>query len=51
MRHLQTVLEFLIKSQKEASKVFLDLETAGSLLKLPLTPALWSLALSILPRD
>ena len=51
MRHLQTVLEFLIKSQKEASKVFLDLETSESLLKLPLTPALWSLALSILPRD
>jgi|JI61114C2RNA_FD_contig_121_279543_length_8057_multi_4_in_0_out_0_6 hypothetical protein len=51
MRHLQTVLEFLIKSQKEASKVFLDIETSESLLKLPLTPALWSLALSILPRD
>lgn len=58
MRHLQTVLEFLIKSQKEAnksqkeaSKVFLDIDTSESLLKLPLTPALWSLALSILPRD
>lgn len=52
MRHLQTVLEFLIKSQKEqASKVFLDLETSECLLQLPLTPALWSLTLSILPRD
>jgi hypothetical protein len=43
---------FLIKSQKEqASKVFLDLETSECLLQLPLTPALWSLTLSILPRD
>ena len=52
MKHLQSVLEFLIKSQEGSKDKFvLNYEIAESLLQLPLTTALWSLALSILPKD
>lgn len=54
MKHLQSMLEFLIKSQQDSgdgSKFQLDYDTADNLLKLPLTTALWSFAISILPVD
>ncbi len=47
MNHLQTTLE-LVTSNKDS--LFLDLPIALTLLELPLTPRLWSLALTILPR-
>lgn len=52
MKHLQSMLEFLIKSKQESSeesKFQLNFEIADSLLQLPLTPALWSFTISILP--
>lgn len=53
MKHLQSMLEFLIKSQQESgeetTKFQLNFEIADSLIRLPLTPALWSFAISILP--
>ncbi len=48
MNHLQTTLE-LISLTKDS--VVLDEPTALKLLELPLTPTLWSRALSIIPRS
>lgn len=47
MNHLQTILEYLSLTN---NKIFLDEDTAISLLSLPLTTTLWSLALKIIPR-
>jgi len=47
MNHLQTTLE-LVTMTKDS--LYLDLEIALKLLELPLTPRLWSLALTIIPR-
>lgn len=48
MNHLKTILEYLSLTNK---KIFLDTDTAVSLLQLPLTTTLWSLALKIIPRE
>lgn len=48
MNHLQTTLE-LISLTKDS--VVLDEPAALKLLELPLTPTLWSRALSIIPRS
>lgn len=48
MNHLKTILEYLSLTNK---KIFLDIDTAVSLLQLPLTATLWSLALKIIPRE
>lgn len=48
MNHLQTILEYLSLTN---NKIFLDEGTAVSLLSLPLTTTLWSLALKIIPRN
>lgn len=47
MNHLQTTLE-LVTMTKDS--LYLDLDIALKLLELPLTPRLWSLALTIIPR-
>ena len=48
MSHLQTILEYLSLTK---NNLFLDIDPAQSLLELPLTPTLWSLALKIIPRE
>lgn len=48
MNHLQITLE-LISLTKDS--VVLDEDAALKLLELPLTPSLWSRALSIIPRN